>query len=194
MPAGAGLVHVLAPLLAQVAPQRVLVGAQVDDPGRVGLDRRRRSPAGGAQSARRNAPSGSSGPSSSISGSIRRWRDATGRGRQVAPDVLRERRRARPRPSPGHRARGAHRRSPRASAGPPDEDLGADRRSGRRRRIRWADQPLTALTVAQPRAAGTSPGRTPRRTRPRPSGSVGGATWRPSATSRSARAAERRRP
>ena len=34
------LVHVLAPLLAQVAQQGRLVGAQVDDPGRVRLDRR----------------------------------------------------------------------------------------------------------------------------------------------------------
>src|SRR6185369_2762877 len=38
----AGLVHVLPPLLSEVAPERVLVGAEVDDPARVRLDRRGR--------------------------------------------------------------------------------------------------------------------------------------------------------
>jgi hypothetical protein len=35
-----GLVHVLPPLLAEIAPEGVLVGGEIDDPGRVGLDRR----------------------------------------------------------------------------------------------------------------------------------------------------------
>ena len=68
---GPGLVDVLAPFLAQVAPERLLVGPEVDDPGRIGLDRRRRPPAS-ARRARRSAPSRSCGPSTSISGSIRR--------------------------------------------------------------------------------------------------------------------------
>ncbi len=48
-PRRSGLVDVLPPFLAQVAPQRIFVRTEVDDPRRCRLDGRRRAPAGVAQ-------------------------------------------------------------------------------------------------------------------------------------------------
>ena len=108
------LVDVLAPLLPEVAERR-FVGAQVDegvDAGWIGAAGRHPAP----RSARRRAPSGSSGPSSSISGSMRRCdtrpaaSDRSGRTRSVNAAMS----------SADHdraTARAARRRSPTVAAG-----------------------------------------------------------------------------
>ena len=102
-----------------------------------------------ARSAARSAPSGSSGPSASISGSIRRWltRRPASRRRPVAGGVGEglDRVAAQRRPP----ARAARTRTPRQRPRSPDEDLGADPARRRRRGYAVAVQPLTALTAAQ---------------------------------------------
>ena len=71
--AGLRLVHVLAPLLAQVAPQGGLVGREVDDARRDRLDRRRRRASRPPRAPPVTAPPSSGPAPRSISGSIRRW-------------------------------------------------------------------------------------------------------------------------
>ena len=105
----------------------VLVGAQVDDPRRVRLDRAAPAASRPPGAPSRSAPSGSSGPSASISGSIRRWLTAAraaGRPSRTASVNARDRVR---RPGRGDRAARRVGEPPRHRPRAADEDLGADR-------------------------------------------------------------------
>jgi hypothetical protein len=149
-PARPRLVDVLAPLLAQVAPQRVFVRAQVDDPGCVRLDRVGPSPS-------RLPERGTERPFR-IERAVQLDLGIDPQVRHAAFRALRTRCASRVNASieltfqPRDRSAGRigerpwHR--PRAS----NEDLRADRaiRAWRLDQIRWADQPLVALTAAQP--------------------------------------------
>ena len=147
-PAGPGLVDVLAPLLAQVAPEasssarRSMIRVAFGWIGGAG-----RQPA--ARSARAERAVVVGGPSASISGSIRTWltrpADAGRSSRSVAGEARRSPR-ASSRWPPG---RAGRRRIPTASV--EDGGRGPARRSAARHSsaaTRCAAQPLTALTAA----------------------------------------------
>ena len=148
--AGPRLVHVLAPLLAQVGLQRVLVGARGRSPGCDAgwIGGAGRQPA--ARRAWRSAPPSSSGPSVLDLGVDPQVADAAGprpagRARTASVNA------SIPSRGPGRWSpgRAARRRSPTAAApaggpGPARRSTGRPAPSTRRRR-----QPLTALTRAQ---------------------------------------------
>ena len=128
MPARARLVDVLPPLLAQVAPKRGLVGAQVDDrgwrsagSGRPGASRRPGAPGAGRRRGRADRPPRSRGRSE---------RATRGRRLERRPSRTAGRERLDGRRGPG-RCDGPARRvgePPRHRPRSPDEDLGADPR------------------------------------------------------------------
>ena len=120
----AGLVDVLPPLLAQVSPQRLLAGREVDQAGRWRLDRRRRAPAGTGQ----DRPKRTRGIEWAVALHLR-----------VDPDVRDAPRQPRPQgggeaihgfrvPRARHRAAGRVRERPGQRSRPAQENLGPDRR------------------------------------------------------------------
>src|SRR5207247_681740 len=122
-----GLVDVLPPLLAQIAPEPVLVGGQVDDPRRVRLDRRRGSPARTAQRPPRR-PVLVERPVPLDLGIDSEMRDATRALGQLATDGVAERRDRIRGPDGRDRAAGSVGEGPRQGARPAGEDLGGDGR------------------------------------------------------------------
>ena len=125
-----GLVDVLPPLLAEVVPERVLVGPEVDDPGGVRLDRRGGPEVGGAE----RAAQGAVGIERAVVLDFRIDPDVgnpAGLLGQLVAKGIGERGEAARRPvAPDRAARGVG-ECPWQRARPADEDLGTDRTVGR---------------------------------------------------------------
>ena len=124
-PARAGLVHVLTPLLAQVAPQGGFVGAQVDDAGGRRLDGRGDAPAGGTEGTPQ-APIGVVRPVRLDLRVDAQVAHPAGDGPQSRAAGIGEGGDRRRRPFPGHRTARGIGEGPRHRLRPADEDLRAD--------------------------------------------------------------------
>ena len=127
--AALGLVDVLAPFLAEVAPHRVLVRSQVDDPGRCRLDGRGRTPTRLPQG-QSEGPVGVARAVELDLGIDAQVRDPPGGDRQVGADRVRERADLVRRPRMRDGTAGCIAERPRQRPGTPDEDLCADRFPG----------------------------------------------------------------